>query len=75
MGLKEHNIDINPITVYETKQKENLLDEFCKLTENFTNTPEYILFFSPSGVHFMAEIFRNYSSKEIKVRTKYISSK
>lgn len=65
--LKEHNIEVEPITIYETKKNEHLAEEFSNLTNNFTNISEFVIFFSPSGVHFTAEIFKPLPLNDMKV--------
>lgn len=65
--LKEHNIELDPVTVYETKQNEHLEEELCILTKDFTCISEYVIFFSPSGVHFTADLLKKLPLNELKV--------
>lgn len=66
--LKEHNIIVDALMVYETKQNRNFITNFKQITEDFTKLPEYIVFFSPSGVNFTKDLNKDcLLDKNIKV--------
>ncbi|KAF2900463.1 hypothetical protein ILUMI_05715 [Ignelater luminosus] len=49
--LSEQKIDVEAVTVYDTVPSCSLDEDFCYLTSDFTEVPEYFAYFSPSGVH------------------------
>ncbi|KAK9877272.1 hypothetical protein WA026_017663 [Henosepilachna vigintioctopunctata] len=56
--LSKSNISIEGVLVYDTLSNPNIEEEFADVTEKFTLFPEYIIFFSPSGVRSSVEILR-----------------
>lgn len=48
---KEKGIAVESVLAYDTINNPNIFDEMKVATNNFTRIPEYVIFFSPSGVH------------------------
>lgn len=49
--LSKQKIDMEALTVYDTIPSCSLDEDFCCITSNFMEVPEYFVYFSPSGVH------------------------
>lgn len=65
--FKGSNLSLDEILVYETVSNKDIRKEFTDVTERFSNLPEYIVFFSPSGVTAVEEIIKMIPIKLIKV--------
>ncbi|KAF5292487.1 hypothetical protein FQA39_LY14034 [Lamprigera yunnana] len=50
--LHKENIEVQPITIYETIASSTLEEDFDNVTSNYVHIPEYFAYFSPSGVYF-----------------------
>lgn len=61
------NLHLDEVMVYETTSNTNIQVEFDDITNKFTKLPEYIVFFSPSGVKAMEDILESLPAKLIKV--------
>lgn len=48
--FKDFGVCLDETLVYETIPNPNLSQEFNEATSNFTALPEYVVFFSPSGI-------------------------
>ncbi|GLV32810.1 Uroporphyrinogen III synthase 1 [Carabus blaptoides fortunei] len=59
--LSEYNIKLDAITVYETVKSPRLESDFIELTSNLKNLPEYLVYFSPSGLKFTKDILKDFS--------------
>lgn len=55
-------------TVYETVKNPRLESDFTELTSNFTNLPEYLVYFSPSGLKFTKDILKEFSIELSKIK-------
>ncbi|XP_044753743.1 uroporphyrinogen-III synthase-like [Coccinella septempunctata] len=56
--LGRSNIGVEGVLVYDTLANPNIEEDFRLATCDFTNFPEYVVFFSPSGVRSSIELFR-----------------
>ena len=65
--LTNANISLDEILVYETLPNPKLKEELDAETNSFKSVPEFVVFFSPSGVRNTVKYFDNHST-EIKVR-------
>ncbi|KRT83432.1 hypothetical protein AMK59_3563 [Oryctes borbonicus] len=61
------NLTLNEILVYETVPNKHIRKEFQDATNNFKNLPEYIVFFSPSGVKAVDDIIKCLPTELIKM--------
>lgn len=66
--LSEHNIKLDATTVYETVKSPRLESDLTELTSNFKNLPEYLVYFSPSGVKFTKDILKEFSIELSKIK-------
>lgn len=48
--LSKEDVAVDTVTVYETVPSPNLEEDFIQITSNYTDIPEYFVYFSPSGV-------------------------
>lgn len=48
--LSKEGVAVDTVTVYETVANPNLEKDFIQVTSNYTDIPEYFVYFSPSGV-------------------------
>ncbi|XP_056634430.1 uroporphyrinogen-III synthase-like [Diorhabda sublineata] len=63
-----NEITVESVLAYDTINNPNILDEMREATDNFTLIPEYVIFFSPSGVHSTLEYLRkveNFTSSKL----------
>lgn len=58
LELGKENLEIEEILVYDTLSNPNIGQELAECTNNFRNIPEYVIFFSPSGLHSSVEYLR-----------------
>ncbi|GJQ71557.1 hypothetical protein Trydic_g11265 [Trypoxylus dichotomus] len=61
------NLSLNEIMVYETVPNNHIQKEFQDATNNFTDLPEYIVFFSPSGIKAAENVLKELPTKLIKM--------
>lgn len=59
--LFEEGIDTDTVIVYETVPSRTLEHDFIDITSNYTDIPEYFVYFSPSGVEFTFNIIQKLS--------------
>ncbi|XP_045473579.1 uroporphyrinogen-III synthase-like [Harmonia axyridis] len=69
--LGKSNIDIEGVLVYDTLANPNIEEDFRIATNDFTEFPEYVVFFSPSGVRSSIKLFRKVP--EIEKTIKFIA--
>ncbi|KAF5283505.1 hypothetical protein FQR65_LT02658 [Abscondita terminalis] len=50
--LRNENIKVDEVTVYETVASTSLEDDFISVTSCYEEVPEFFAYFSPSGVNF-----------------------
>lgn len=72
--LGKSNIDIEGVLVYDTLANPNIEKDFRVVTNDFTMFPEYVIFFSPSGVRSSIELFRKVPDCIEKIKVKKIIS-
>lgn len=63
---------IKEIVVYETVTNLKLEDEFCEATSTYSILPEFVVFFSPSGVKAASKSFKNISEHISGIKVNYI---
>lgn len=50
-ALEQAGINVESILVYDTIPHPDMENQIAELSENFQSIPEYIVFFSPSGLN------------------------
>ncbi|KAG5891866.1 hypothetical protein JTB14_015885 [Gonioctena quinquepunctata] len=49
--LNKDGLEMEGVLVYDTIPNPDIKKEIVECTDNFSNIPEYVVFFSPSGLH------------------------
>ncbi|CAG9862648.1 unnamed protein product [Phyllotreta striolata] len=63
--LEKENICLDGILVYHTKENPNIEEEMKKSTQNFQNIPEFLVFFSPSGVQATLSYLSHFTDSKV----------
>lgn len=67
--LLKQNINLEEITVYETKPNPKIEEELGDVTDNWRKIPEIFVYFSPSGVQSTKEVLERLGLKQkLKVK-------
>lgn len=56
--LKEVGLSMDETLVYDTISNPNIENQFSNITNNFNVLPEFIVFFSPSGIESSLELIK-----------------
>lgn len=56
--MGQYGISMEGVLVYDTMSNPNIEQDIAELTDNFQNIPEYIVFFSPSGLNSSLKILQ-----------------
>ncbi|CAH1171135.1 unnamed protein product [Phaedon cochleariae] len=57
--LEKEGLKIEGVLVYDTITNPDICEEIKQVTDNFRAVPEYVVFFSPSGLHSSLEHLQN----------------
>ncbi|EFA10147.1 uroporphyrinogen-III synthase [Tribolium castaneum] len=58
LELGRENLQIEGVLVYDTLPNPDIAQELSECTNNFTDIPEFVIYFSPSGLHSSIEYLR-----------------
>lgn len=71
--LGQYGISLENVLVYETVANPDIEKEIIETTHNYQNIPEFIVFFSPSGVSSSINFLKMVPDfQHVKVLLKYI---
>jgi uroporphyrinogen-III synthase len=56
--LSKENLTIEEVLVYDTLPNPSIERDLLECTDRFTTIPEFLVFFSPSGLHSSLEYLR-----------------
>lgn len=76
LELKKDSLELDEVLVYDTVASTSLEKDIAKVTDNFSQIPEFLVFFSPSGLKNSIDFLRKIpvDLQSVKVLKKIIST-